>query len=142
MYLLDTNVVSEMRKISARRADRSVTAWSNSVAAPEMYVSAVTIEELETGVLGIERWDAAQGELFRRWMEDQVLTVFEGRVLPIDTRVVRKSAGLHVPDRRPVCDGFIAATALVHGLILVTRNAEVFEPMGVKFVNPWESNAE
>ena len=142
MYLLDTNVVSEMRKISTGRADRSLTAWSNSVDVPEMYVSAVTIEELEIGVLGIERRDAAQGQMFRRWMEDQVLRVFEDRVLPVDTRVARKSASLHVPDRRPVRDGFIAATALVHGLILVTRNVADFEPMGVKFLDPWQSNAE
>lgn len=142
MFLIDTNVVSEMRKISTGNADRLVTAWSNSVDVPELYVSAVTIEELEIGVLGIERRDAAQGELFRHWMDDQVLPAFEGRVLPIDTRVARKSASLHVPDRRPVRDGFIAATALVHGLILVTRNVADFEPMGVEFFDPWQSNAE
>ena len=138
MYLLDTNVVSELRKIKTGRSDRDVAAWSNTVDASELYVSTVTIEELEIGVLRIERRDAAQGELFRRWLDDQVMAAFADRVLPIDTDVALKSAGLHVPDPRPIRDGFIAATALVHGLVLVTRNVSDFEPMGVRLLNPWD----
>ena len=141
MYLLDTNVVSELRKVRTGKSDRYVAAWSNAVDVSELYVSAVTIEELEIGVLRIERRDTAQGELFRRWLDDQVMPAFADRVLPIDTNVARKSAGLHVPDPRPVRDGFIAATALVHGLVLVTRDLSDFEPMGVRLLNPWESNA-
>ena len=141
MYLLDTNVVSELRKVRTGKSDRYVAAWSNAVDVSELYVSAVTIEELEIGVLRIERRDTAQGELFRRWLDDQVRPAFADRVLPIDTNVARKSAGLQVPDPRPVRDGFIAATALVHGLVLVTCNLSDFEPMGVRLLNPWESNA-
>ena len=138
MYLLDTNVVSELRKVRTGKADQSVAAWSDSVDVADLYLSAVTIEELGTGILGIERRDRAQGELFRRWLDEQVLPAFEDRVLPIDTTVARKSASLHVPDPRPIRDGFIAATALVHGLILVTCNVADFKPMGIRLLNPWE----
>ena len=138
MFLLDTNVVSELRKVKTGKADRSVAAWSDSADAGEMYLSAVTIEELEIGVLGIERRDRVQGELFRRWMDEQVLPSFVDRILPLDTTVARRSARLHVPDPRPIRDGFIAATALAHGLTLVTRNVADFEPMGVRLLNPWD----
>ena len=138
MFLLDTNVVSELRKVKTGKADRSVAAWSDSADAGELYLSAVTIEELEIGVLGIERRDRVQGELFRRWMDEQVLPTFADRILPIDTTVARRSARLHLPDPRPIRDGFIAATALAHGLILVTRNVGDFEPMGVRLLNPWD----
>ena len=138
MFLLDTNVVSELRKVKTGKADRSVAAWSDSADAGELYLSAVTIEELEIGVLGIERRDRVQGELFRRWMDEQVLPTFADRILPIETTVARRSARLHVPDPRPIRDGFIAATALAHGLILVTRNVGDFEPMGVRLLNPWD----
>lgn len=142
MYLLDTNVVSELRKIRTGKADQNVSVWSDSVDALELCVSVVTIEQLEIGVLQMERRDAAQGELFRRWLDDQVMPAFDDRVLPIDTNVARRSAGLHVPDPRPIRDGFIAATALVHSLVLVTRNVADFKPMGVELLNPWESNSE
>ena len=138
MFLLDTNVVSELRKVKTGKADRSVAAWSDTADAGELYLSAVTIEELEIGVLGIERRDRVQGELFRRWMDEQVLPSFADRILPLDTTVARRSARLHVPDPRPIRDGFIAATALAHGLILVTRNVADFEPMGVRLLNPWD----
>ena len=138
MFLLDTNVVSELRKVKAGKADRSVTAWSDSVDAGVLYLSAITIEELEMGVLGIERRDKLQGQFLRRWMDEQVLPTFADRILPIDTAVARRSARLHVPDPRPIRDGFIAATALVHGLTLVTRNAMDFKPMGVALVDPWQ----
>lgn len=138
MFLLDTNVVSELRKVKAGKADRSVTTWSDSVDAGVLYLSAITIEELEMGVLGIERRDKLQGQFLRRWMDEQVLPTFADRILPIDTAVARRSARLHVPDPRPIRDGFIAATALVHGLTLVTRNAMDFKSMGVTLVDPWQ----
>lgn len=138
MFLLDTNVVSELRKVKAGKADRSVAAWSDSVDAGVLYLSAITIEELEMGVLGIERRDKLQGQFLRRWMDEQVLPTFADRILPIDTAVARRSARLHVPDPRPIRDGFIAATALVHGLTLVTRNAMDFKPMGVALIDPWQ----
>jgi toxin FitB len=138
MYLLDTNVVSELRKARSGRADRNVTTWAAGMASLLLYVSAVTIEELEIGVLLAERRDPPAGKVLRGWLDDQVLPAFNGRILPVNTVVAQRSAGLHVPDTRPVRDALIAATALVHGMTVVTRNVQDFAPTGVKILNPWE----
>lgn len=138
MFLLDTNVVSELRKVRLGRADANVAAWAQSVDAADLFVSAITIMELELGVLSMERKDAQQGALLRLWLEQQVLTEFAGRTLPIDTAVAQRCARLHVPDRRGERDALIAATALVHGMTVVTRNVEDFKPTGVLLTNPWE----
>jgi len=137
MYLLDTNVVSELRKVGAGKGDRSVSRWSRSLDVVELFLSVVTIEEIEVGVLRIERQDPAQGKMFRTWLDEQVLPAFENRILPVDLQVARMCASLHVPDPRPIRDAMIGATALAHGLTLATRNAGDFEPMGVELVNPW-----
>jgi predicted nucleic acid-binding protein len=137
MFVLDTNVVSELRKAKAGKADANVVAWAASIAADNMFVSAITIFELELGVLQHERRDPAQGALLRSWLEGQVLRVFEGRILAIDSTVARRSARLHVPDPCSDRDALIAATALVHGMAVVTRNAHDFERTGVRTINPW-----
>jgi predicted nucleic acid-binding protein len=137
MYLLDTNVISELRKIRLGKADAHVADWADSVDAAELYLSAITIQELEIGVLLAERRDPTQGALFRAWLNDHVLPAFTGRILPVDTAVAQRSARLHVPDPRPVRDGLIAATALVHRMTVVTRNTADFEPTGVSILNPW-----
>ncbi|MBF0143456.1 MAG: type II toxin-antitoxin system VapC family toxin [Magnetococcales bacterium] len=137
MYLLDTNVVSELRKIRLGKADRHVADWADSVDASDLYLSVITIQELEIGVLLTERRDASQGMVFRFWMNNHVLPAFSGRILSVDTVVAQRSARLHVPDPRPVRDGLIAATALVHGLTVVTRNVADFEPTGAQIFNPW-----
>lgn len=139
MYVLDTNVVSELRKIRAGKADSNVAAWTESVDAAELYVSAITIMELELGVLSIERSDATQGALLRAWLEQHVLPEFSGRTLPVDTAVALRCARLHVPNKRGERDALIAATALVHGMTVVTRNVADFQPTGVAIINPWES---
>jgi len=138
MFILDTNVVSELRKVRHGKADINVTAWAESVDAADLFVSAITILELELGVLSIERKDATQGIMLRAWLTQQVLPEFVGRTLPVDTAVAQRCARLHVPDRRGERDALIAATALVHGMTLVTRNVADFQPMGVSLVNPWE----
>ncbi len=138
MFVLDTNVVSELRKVRLGKADANVTAWSQSVDAADLFVSAITIMELELGVLSIERKDAAQGALLRSWLEQQVLPEFSGRTLSIDTAVAQRCARLHVPDKRSERDALIAATALVHGMTVVTRNVADFKPTGVPLTNPWE----
>ncbi len=138
MYLLDTNVVSELRKIRLGKADRHVAAWADSIDANDLYLSVISIQELEIGALLAERRDPPQGAVFRAWLNGHVLPAFTDRILAVDTAVAQRSARLHVPDSRPVRDGLIAATALVHGMVVVTRNAVDFQPMGVDLLNPWQ----
>jgi predicted nucleic acid-binding protein len=135
MFLLDTNVVSELRR--PERADRNVRIWASRTPAELHAVSVVTILELERGTLLMERRDPLQGAILRRWLEQDVLQPLAERILPVDTPIVRRCAALHVPNTRPERDALIAATALVHGLTVVTRNVADFEPMGVKLLNPW-----
>ena len=137
MFLLDTNVVSELRKASQGKADAAVVAWQSGVDELACFLSVVTLQELEAGVLRVERRDARQGALLRRWLDTKVMPAFAGRILPVDEAVALRCARLHVPDPRPVHDALIAATALVHGLTVVTRNAADFEPMGVATLDPW-----
>ena len=139
MYLLDANVVSELRKVRACKADKHVAKWADSVDAAELYLSAITIQELELGVLLTERRDPAQGAIFRAWLDGHVLPSFNDRILPIDTVVAQRSAKLHVPKPLPVIDALIAATALVHGMTVVTRNVVDFEPTGAELLNPWSA---
>ena len=139
MFILDTNVVSELRKVRLGKADKHVAKWAASVAAGDLYLSVITVEELEIGTLLAERRDPVQGAMFRTWLEHHVLPAFTGRILPVDTAVARRSARLHVPDPRPLRDGLVAATALVHGMTVVTRNLADFEPTGVPLLNPWDS---
>lgn len=141
MYLLDTNVVSELRKVRLGKADAHVAAWADSVDAADLFVSAITVMELELGVLANERKDAIQDALLRTWLDQQVLPEFAARTLPIDTAVAQRRARLHVPDKRGERDALIAATALVHGMTVVTRNVAAFEPTGVTLVNPWVRQA-
>lgn len=140
MYLLDTNVVSELRKARAGKADRHVAAWASGVPVAGLFLSVVAVQELEMGVLLAERRDPSQGRLLRTWLEAHVLRTFAERILPIDTMIARRSARLHVPDPRPIRDALIAGTALVHGMTVVTRNVVDFEPTGVAILNPWEKN--
>jgi len=137
MFLLDTNVVSELRKAKSGKADPNVVAWANTIPVPEMFLSSITVLELEAGVLLAERRDPAQGSILRVWLETRVLPTFADRVLPVDTAVALRCAKLHVPDPRPERDALIAATALVHGMCMVTRNVEDFQATGVGILNPW-----
>ena len=139
MYLLDTNVVSELRKIRLDKADKCVANWADSVDAVDLYLSVISLQELEIGVLLAERRDPPQGAIFRTWLNHHVLPAFVGRILSVDIAVAQRSASLHVPNPRPVRDGLIAATALVHGMTVVTRNVADFEPTGVAILNPWDS---
>ena len=142
MFVLDTNVVSELSKAKAGKADRGVTAWALGVPAESLYVSAITILELETGVLLVHLRDPKQGALLRSWLGQHVLPAFSGRVLPVDTAVAQRCAALHVPDPRSERDALIAATALVHHMTVVTRNVADFEAIGVPLLNPWDTVAK
>ena len=138
MYILDPNVVSELRKIHTGKADGRVSAWVQTVNISELYVSVITVQELEIGVRLMERRDKAQGRVFRAWLNNQALPVFSERILPIDTAVALRSASLHVPNPQPIRDRLIAATALVHGMTVVTRNLSDFKSSRVPVLNPWE----
>ena len=140
MFLLDTNVISELRKVRAGKADASVTAWARTIAVGSLFLSVIVIQELEIGVLLAERRDPAKGAILRTWLDDHVLPSFSGRILPVDTVVARRSAALHVPHLRPVRDGLIAATGLIHGMTVATRNLADFAPTGVLLLNPWQAS--
>lgn len=137
-WLLDTNVVSELRKIGDGKADASVVAWIDREDAEAFFISALTILELERGVLAVQRRDSVQGARLRAWLDERVRPEFSGRILPVDDRVATRCAQLHVPDRRNEVDALIAATALVHGLQVVTRNVRDFDGIGVVVVDPWQ----
>lgn len=139
MFLLDTNVISELRKAGDGKANAKVVAWLSRVDAAAFFLSAVTLMEIELGILRVERRDPAQGAKLRRWMDDHVLPEFADRTLPIDTTVALRCAALHVPDLRSERDAFIAATALVHGMTVVTRNVADFDTTGVPLLNPWDA---
>jgi predicted nucleic acid-binding protein len=138
MFLLDTNVISELRKVRAGKADPNVAAWVRTVPPASLFLSAIVIQELEIGTLLAERRDPSKGAILRAWLNDHVLPIFSERILPIDAAVARRSAALHVPDPRPIRDALIAATALTHGMTVVTRNLADFESTGVQILNPWD----
>ncbi len=143
MFLLDTNVVSEMRKAQRAhtgpaRADARVKAWLESVPASSLYLSVITALELEQGCLLLERRDPAQGKTLREWIDKLVLPTFAGRIFPVDLRIALRCAALHVPNPRSQRDALIAATALVHGMTVVTRNTADFASTGARLLNPWE----
>lgn len=135
-HLLDTNVVSELRK-SARRADARVRAWVADRVPSDLYLSTITVLEVEVGIGRIARRDAMQGERLQAWLDDELLDAFAARILPVDVPVARRAARLHVPDPRPERDALIAATAAVHGLTVVTRNVKDFAALDVPILNPW-----
>jgi hypothetical protein len=137
MFLLDTNVISELRKARAGKADRNVATSVRTVPAGGLFLSVIVIQELEIGTLLAERRDPAKGAILRAWLDEHVLSAFAERILPVDTAMGRRSASLHVPDARPIRDGLIAATALVHAMTVVTRNVADFAPTGVPILNPW-----
>jgi toxin FitB len=143
MYVLDTSVVSEMRKAQsaragAARANAGVKAWLGSVPASSLYLSAITVLELEIGCLRLERRDPAQGKTLRTWIDKLVLPAFAGRILPIDAPVALRCAALHVPNPPAERDALIAATALVHGMTVVTRDTADFASTGARLLNPWQ----
>ena len=138
MYVLDTNVVSELRKVRSGKADAGVAEWAAQTPSSEMFVSAITIHELEHGVLLLERSDPDQGAVLRTWLDRSVAAAFDGRVLVVDEQVARRAASLHVPDPAPFRDALIGGTALTHGMTVVTRDRKDFERFhGLDVLNPW-----
>jgi predicted nucleic acid-binding protein len=137
MFVLDTNVVSELRLL--KKANPNVSRWASEIPLACFFLSSMTVMELERGMLLMERRDTKQGAVLRTWLENQVLPDFEGRIFAIDSAVARSCARLHVPDPRSERDSLIAATALVHGMTVVTRNVADFASTGVPILNPWNA---
>lgn len=139
MFILDTNVVSELRRAGQGKADENVIRWAKSVDATNLYISVITVLEIEAGILQVERRDTKQATILRNWFENHVLKAFENRILPIDEAVASRCAQLHVPDPKSERDALIAASALIHGMTVVTRNTKDFDQTGVKLLDPWKA---
>jgi len=137
MFLLDTNVISELRK--ADKADFHVVDWARKIRPSEMFVSVISIMELRMGILRLARKDTRQAEILSRWLDTLVIPTFTGRILSIDLAVANQCAVLHVPDPRSDRDALIAATAMVYGFTVVTRNIKDFRETGVSLINPWNN---
>ena len=138
MFVLDTNVVSELRKVRSGKANRGLADWASSVPSSWLFLSSIVVHELEHGVLLAERSDPVKGAVLRRWLDTSVAAAFDTRILAVDVAVAKRAASLHVPDPAPFRDALIGATALVHGMAVVTRNSKDFERFkGLDVLNPW-----
>jgi len=137
MYLLDTNALSELRKRRSGKISAAVEAWAGSVDQADMFLSVITIMEIELGIALLERRDPRQAGVLRLWLHDKVMPAFAGRILPVDTTIALRCARLHVPDTKSERDAWIAATGLVHDLTIVTRNVADFIGIGVTVLDPW-----
>lgn len=138
MFVLDTNVVSEMRKVRSGKANAGLAEWASETPSGQLFLSVITMHELEHGVLLAERTDPKTGAVLRQWLDGSVAAAFGDRMLPVDEAVARRAAALHVPDPAPFRDALIGATGLVHHMAVVTRNVADFERfVGLEVINPW-----
>ena len=137
MYLLDTNVISELRKASVGKSDKNVIEWAKSTNSSMLYLSVITILEIDIGILAKERHDNQQAAILRNWLNLHVIPAFQNRIISIDLAIAKNTAKLHVPDRKSDRDALIAATAITHGMTVVTRNTGDFEQTGAMLLNPW-----
>lgn len=139
MYLLDTNIISEMRKVKQGKADESFIEWLSQADSSQFYISVITLMELERGVLAMERKDPTQGALLRQWLDSLITQMFASRVLNINHQTAVLCARLHVPNKHPENDSWIAASAKEHHLTLVTRNTKDFEHTNIPLFNPFQA---
>lgn len=142
MYLLDTNVISELRKAKSNKANKNVIEWAKTVSPSSLFLSVITILELEIGILLVKRRDPSQGAILHTWLNTHVLPVFSERILHLDVAIAQRCAKLHIPNPKTDRDAIIAATALVHGMTVVTRNVNDFDQTGVEIMNPYLDSAK
>lgn len=138
MYLLDTNIVSELRKLDSNKINPNMQKWAEQVDFDKTFISVITISEIQMGILRLARSDKQQANKLADWFENQVLPEYQSRSILINKEIVLRYATLHIPNKRPVNDAFIAATALEYDFVLVTRNIKDFQGMGLKLLNPFE----
>jgi predicted nucleic acid-binding protein len=138
MYLLDTNIVSEIRKIGRNKADENVVAWLSNVSKESFYTNAVVVMEIERGILRMSRKDQQQAASLKDWYQTVVKSMFHERVLPIDEATANICATLHIPDLAPENDAWIASSAIQYDLTLVTRNTKDFQHPNLRVLNPFE----
>ena len=137
MFLLDTNVISELRHGKPMQ-NAQVVAWAKGHIFDRFFLSAITILELEKGVQALEHKQPPQGQALRRWL-DGVTDAFDGRTIPFSASMAKRCAALHFPHALSERDAMIAATALEHRFTVVTRNLKDFQSTGVELLNPWEA---
>jgi predicted nucleic acid-binding protein len=136
--LLDTNIISELRKIVYGKASPAIVKWEATVSATELMISVITVQELEIGILRLERKDPRQASVLREWLTKYVLVEFRHRILPVTTEIARRSAALLIDDDVSCEDALIASTAYVHNMPVVTRNIKHFADLGADVINPWD----
>jgi len=139
MFLLDTNVISELRKARNGKANPRVVKWSSAQDVSDLFISSITLMELEVGILRAHRKDARKGTMLRNWLQNQIIKNFQNRILPFGADEAVCCARLHVPNQRPERDAIICATAIVHGMTVITRNVVDFSATGVTILNPWDT---
>lgn len=139
MYVLDTNVISETYKLTRNRANPHFTAWINQQNIENLYITSITVMEIDMGILRlVHRNDLAQATLLRQWFEKKVLPVFAGRILDFDTSSALICSRFHVPNPKAERDSMIGAIAVNHGFIMATENTKDFKSLGIELLNPFE----
>ena len=137
MILLDTNFVSELRKIALGRADPQVARWDRQQKADQLFLSVMSLYEIEKAILLQERRNPKQSAVLRNWLDGTLIPAFAGRIIAVDVPVAAMAARLQIPNPRPIADSLIAATAIIHGLTIATRNTADFSGLPVALFNPW-----
>jgi predicted nucleic acid-binding protein len=140
MFVLDTNVVSELRKVGLGKTSSAFAKWAADADLSQHYLSTATIVELEVGILRLEKKDPQQAWVLRQWLSNFVLPKFHGRILPVTTEIALRAAySLENTDSNSYPDALIAATAYVHKMVIVTRNQKHFSGAGMRIINPWNT---
>lgn len=138
MYLLNTNIISELKKLDSGKIHPQVQRWAYSINLMQTKISVVSITEIRTGILSLARKGQAQAASLDNWFTNRLLPAYRTRTLSVDTEVALICAQLHIPAKRPINDAYIAATAIAHNLTLVTCNVRDFQGLPLMLENPFE----